>query len=542
VKLEDVNSGSTHPLESPVRGARGKGRDPDTSFEARLSNLRHSLRTPLNQIIGYSEMLQEELAGDAAVADPEDLRKIHAAGGQLLTLINDQLATARLAAGKLDLDQLRRDCRTLLHLILGYSELCQEEWAGVGRPSLLEDLDRIRLASRNLLGLLDDEEAFGALQESARSSLQSAAAARVAARMADPTALAQPALLGKLLVVDDNEMNRDMLSRRLERLGHAVLLAENGRQALEMLKTNHVDLILLDILMPELDGVETLGRIKSDEALRHTPVIMLSALDELDGVVRCIEMGADDYLQKPFNPVLLTARINACLEKKRLRDQEQAYLEELRSEREKSEQLLRNILPGSIADRLKQGETTIADNFANVTVLFADLVEFTRLASEVPASQLVQALNEVFSQFDWLVELHGLEKIKTIGDAYMAVAGLPVPRPDHAEAVAAMALDMQNVVARITPPGGGRFEMRIGISSGPVVAGIIGSKKFIYDLWGDTVNIASRMESQGELGCIQVSPYTHELLVATHALRERGPIEVRGKGEMNTYFLVGRKT
>jgi adenylate cyclase len=225
-----------------------------------------------------------------------------------------------------------------------------------------------------------------------------------------------------------------------------------------------------------------------------------------------------------------------------LRDQEQAYLEQLQSEREKSERLLLNILPQSIAARLKDGATVIADSFSNVTVLFADLVDFTRLAARIPASDLVRLLNEVFSQFDWLAELHGLEKIKTIGDAYMVVGGLPSPRDDHAIAVAEMALDMQRVIGRVDSLGGIRLNLRIGVSSGPVVAGIIGSKKFIYDLWGDTVNIASRMESQGELGCIQVSASTYDLLQSTHILRERGRIEVKGKGQMNTYFLEGRQS
>ncbi len=337
-------------------------------------------------------------------------------------------------------------------------------------------------------------------------------------------------------------MNRDMLCRRLERQGHTVLEAEDGRKALEILESVKVDLVLLDILMPELDGLQTLELLKANQSHRHTPVIMLSALDELDNVVRCIEIGAEDYLPKPFNPVLLNARINACLEKKRLRDQEQAYLDQLRIEREKSERLLLNVLPKSIADRLKQGESTIADSFPDATVLFADLGDFTKMSSHVPATELVQMLNEIFSKFDWLAELHHLEKIKTIGDAYMAVGGLPTPRPDHAEAVAEMALDMQKVVSRMNTGDGRKFELRIGISSGPVVAGIIGSKKFIYDLWGDTVNIASRMESLGQLGAIQVSAATYEHLKDKYAFERRGKIEVKGKGKMTTFFLTGRKS
>jgi len=319
-----------------------------------------------------------------------------------------------------------------------------------------------------------------------------------------------------------------------------VLEAENGRKALEILESVKVDLVLLDILMPELDGMQTLEMLKAHKTNRYTPVVMLSALDELDKVVRCIEIGAEDFLPKPFNSVLLNARIGACLEKKRLRDQEQAYLEQLRIEREKSERLLLNVLPKSIADRLKQGETSIADSFPDVTVLFADLGDFTRLATELPAPELVHLLDEIFSKFDWLAELHLLEKIKTIGDAYMAVGGLPTPRPDHVEAIAEMALDMQKVATKLNWGDGKSIDLRIGISTGPVVAGIIGSKKFIYDLWGDTVNIASRMESLGQFGAIQVSEPTYERLKDHYTFERRGKIEVKGKGKMSTYFLTGR--
>ncbi|MGA1236844.1 MAG: adenylate/guanylate cyclase domain-containing protein [Limisphaerales bacterium] len=507
--------------------------------ETVISSIRHGLRTPLNQILGYSEMLEEELGDVGGGVDLGDLRKIHQAGSQLLALVNEHFGTARVRAGKLDLEGLRRDGRTLLNLIIGYSELCAEEWEVLGQARLAEDLGRIRKAAGNLLSVLHDEELLRPLLEhgaGVRAEGDGVRGARVGVAAVQPSARA---LVGRLLVVDDSEMNRDMLSRRLERQGHTVLLAENGKQALELLRANRVDVILLDILMPEMDGLETLGRIKEDEQTRDTPVIMLSALDELDAVVGCIERGADDYLQKPFNPVLLSARLNACLEKKRLRDQERAFFEQLQVEREKSEHLLRNILPVSIAERLKAGETTIADAFEDVTVLFADLVEFTKLAAVVPAPQLVSLLNEVFSQFDWLAELHGVEKIKTIGDAYMVVGGLPVAREDHAGAVAAMALDMLKVAARVEVPGGGRIGLRLGISTGPVVAGIIGSKKFIYDLWGDTVNLASRMESHGELGRIHVSASTYEQLRGRYVFEERGLMEIKGKGLMPTYFLKG---
>jgi adenylate cyclase len=389
----------THKLTAsgtPAAVPKTRARQSDTGYDTVLSSIRHNLRTPLNQIIGYSEMLQEEAEDLDLDAYVPDLQKIHTAGSQLLTLINDSVSHTRIQSGKLDLESLQRDSRTLLDLIIGYSELCQEDAAEQNHDSFIADLKKIQNAGTTLLGLLNDSEFLKPLKGGARGPHLAAKSdldvgVVTSLRPADEAAAAGPtALVGFLLVVDDNEMNRDMLCRRLERLGHTVVEAENGRKALEILESVKVDLVLLDIIMPELDGVQTLEMLKADASHRYTPVIMLSAIDELDSVVRCIEIGAEDYLSKPFNPVLLNARIGACLEKKRLRDQEQAYLEQLRIEREKSERLLLNVLPKSIADRLKQGESTIADSFADATVLFADLGDFTKLSSRVPATEVVQ--------------------------------------------------------------------------------------------------------------------------------------------------------
>ncbi|MDZ8183785.1 MAG: adenylate/guanylate cyclase domain-containing protein [Nostoc sp. ChiSLP02] len=205
---------------------------------------------------------------------------------------------------------------------------------------------------------------------------------------------------------------------------------------------------------------------------------------------------------------------------------------------QKSEQLLLNILPEMIAEQLKQQPTTIADNFMEVTVLFADIVGFTELSTRTSPAELVYLLNRIFSLFDKLAERHGVEKIKTIGDAYMAVAGLPNQSDNHAIAIANMALDMQNAVAQFNEENNQSFRIRIGISTGPVVAGVIGLKKFAYDLWGDTVNTASRMESHGIAGSIQVCQATYELLKDKYLLEERGLIKVKGKGEMMTYLLI----
>ena len=212
----------------------------------------------------------------------------------------------------------------------------------------------------------------------------------------------------------------------------------------------------------------------------------------------------------------------------------------LEAERARSEGLLRNMLPESIAERLKQRQEVIADASPQVTVLFADIVDFTPHAERSPPEATVALLNELFSQFDALTESRGLEKIKTIGDAYMVAGGLPNPRPDHAGAVAELALEMLDLAARRSFPDGGPVRLRIGIDTGPVVAGVIGRRRFSYDLWGDTVNTASRMETTGVPGCIQITERTRKLLGDRYVLRERGRIQVKGKGKMHTYFLSGR--
>lgn len=214
---------------------------------------------------------------------------------------------------------------------------------------------------------------------------------------------------------------------------------------------------------------------------------------------------------------------------------------QLQDERKKSEDLLLNILPQRVAEQLKAGQETIAESFAEATVLFADLVGFTPLASRIPPVELVSVLNEIFSAFDSLVEQYGLEKIKTIGDAYMVVGGIPVPQDNHIEAIADLALAMQREIRLIGLESKRSFTLRVGIHTGPVVGGVIGLKRFSYDLWGDTVNIASRMESQGVPGCIQVTEETYHRLHDKFLFAERGAIDVKGKGKMQVYLLLEKK-
>jgi len=352
-----------------------------------------------------------------------------------------------------------------------------------------------------------------------------------------------------ILVADDSEPLRTVIVLTLNALGyHNISEAIDGQHAIELLRQREYDLLVLDIEMPRLDGFGVLTALKQDPLRRHLPVIVASGLDQLEAVVRCIELGAEDFLPKPVNSTLLKARVSSSLERKRLRDLERLRLIELQQEKqlleieqEKSERLLLNILPKSIAERLKQGERTIAERYAEVTVLFADLVDFTTLANGLDPEALVSLLNDLFSRFDRLAELHGLEKIKTIGDSYLLVGGLPERRPDHAEAVAEMALEMLDALADLNRERGTSLCLRVGLNSGPVVAGVIGRKKFTYDLWGAAVNLASRMQSSGLANRIHVPVDTYELLRGKFHLTERGTVFCKGLGDVRTYLLDGKK-
>ncbi|MFK5970629.1 MAG: adenylate/guanylate cyclase domain-containing protein [Candidatus Marithrix sp.] len=544
---------------------------PNSLQDNELIDMGHDLLTPTSTIIAYTEMLLEY--ANVHIVEPgfiSDLNKVLSAGEQLSNLITQLFSKKSVSQGEIDLNnitsEIRHNLRTPINAIIGYGEMLLEDMEDMDaeeHKDAILDLQKVLNSARRLLTLIGDlsylskrpnqpldqelsnigivkpkKPAFK-INKVAKSSLETDKIDIHNITVEDDiNDLSQNA---SLLVVDDGENNRELLSRRLKKEGFEVDEAENGLQALEKIRNKKFDLVLLDIIMPEMNGYQVLETIKTDKDLAQIPVIMISALDEIDSVVHCIEMGAEDYLQKPFNQVILNAKISATLERKRLRDRELAFIKKLQIEQEKSEKLLLNILPKAIADRLKVGVHTIADKFEDVTVLFSDLVGFTELSAGVSASDLVEKLNQIFIAFDRLSEKHGLEKIKTIGDAYMLVGGLPTPRDDHVEAVADMAIEMLDEIAWLNEQNQEDFKIRIGMHTGPVVAGVIGKHKFNYDLWGDTVNTASRMESHGVSDEIQVSEVVYNRLKDKFFLEERGLIEIKGKGKMNTYLLKGRK-
>ena len=330
----------------------------------------------------------------------------------------------------------------------------------------------------------------------------------------------------RVLVIDDTPANIETISGVLRQHGYQISVATSGQQGLDLLERLRPDLILLDVMMPGMDGFETCRRIKAETRWREIPVIFLTARSEPADIVRGFETGAVDYVPKPFNAHELLARVRTHL-----------TLDQLYQE---NQRLLLNVLPAPIAEKLKKQTGIIAERFDDVSVLFADLVGFTPLSARMAPTDLLELLNRVFSGFDVLAERRGLEKIKTIGDAYMCAGGLPEPDPQHLEKMADLALAMQESVR---PYNGeyGSLSLRIGIHSGSVIAGVIGIRKFIYDVWGDTVNTASRLESQGVPGRVQVTDTVYERLQDLFELEPRGLVELKGRGPMKTYLLNRRR-
>ena len=387
-----------------------------------------------------------------------------------------------------------------------------------------------------------------------------------------------------ILIVDDLEFNIHLLDRILKNAGYSsVSSTMDSPQVCALHRKNRYDLILLDIEMPGKNGFQVIESLKEIDPEDYLPVIVVTA--QPDHKLRALQMGAKDFISKPFDLTEVLARVHNLLQVRLLHEESKRYsnalyqsLQEVEANREVilrqsaevkrlydlivaeqqiTERLLLNVLPKAIVERLKQqgglidkgllnaGDESflplIADNFSDVTVLFADIVGFTRFSVGVSPGKLVVLLNEIFTSFDNIADKRGLEKIKTIGDAYMVVAGAPVPAPDHVAQAAHMALDIMEALEDFNRRNGYSLKMRIGINSGEVVAGVIGKRKFSYDLWGDTVNTASRMESHGADGCVQMTDATRQRLGEEFLMEERGVIDVKGLGEVHTWLLTGRK-
>ena len=348
-------------------------------------------------------------------------------------------------------------------------------------------------------------------------------------------------LLPGILIVDDNDDDRYTMQLLLEADGHTrITIATGGEEAIALLREQSFSLILLDMMMPGMTGDEVLKVIKENPDTRDTPVVVLSADSDSDKISKCIALGADDYLPKPFNSTILRARITSALRKHSLRALENEYLARVEQEKRRSESLLRNLLPPDIAVRLGSGAKDIADYFEEATVIFADVVGFGRITAKMKPYEIVGCLNRLFSEFDKVAEDVGVERIKTIGDNYMTVVGVPTARSGHARVAVKLALDLVAASERLRLQLPIPFPIRVGVHTGPVMAGVIGTRRLAYDVWGDTVNMAARVEGASKAGCVLVSSTTAEAAGSEYQFNGPHKIETKEQRIIEGFFVSRR--
>ena len=496
-----------------------------------LAHLRHELRTPLNHIIGYAELLLEDAGPDRA-ALAADLRRLLDDARGVLGVVNERLAPGGRDAETINLEALGAAVREHLARIVAGAQRLERQAQDGGAPAMRPDLAHIAAAAQRLMKLL---------------APAGSAAPATAAREGAPAAA--EGSRGTILVVDDDQDNRDLLSRRLAREGYAVRAAADGQAALETLRGQEppIDLVLLDVMMPGVDGYEVLRQLKDDPALRALPVVMISALDEMSSVVRCIELGAEDYLPKPFDPVLLRARIGACLEKKRLRDQEARQARELaewnrtlearvaehvgqverlgRLKRFFSPQLADLILTGGTADPLKSHR-------AEVTVVFLDLRGFTAFAETADPEEVMGVLREYHAEMGRLILEHEGTLERFTGDGLMVFFNDPVPVPDAPARAVRMALAMREQMRRLDAgwrKRGYELGIGIGIAQGYATIGAIGFEgRWDYGAIGTVTNLAARLCGEARPSDILVSQRVAGAVEDLVSLESVGPLTLKG--------------
>lgn len=336
---------------------------------------------------------------------------------------------------------------------------------------------------------------------------------------------------GHLLVVDDNKMNRLLLGRNLEQQGHKVAFAENGRRALEMMRAQAYDVVLLDIEMPEMDGFQVLEEMSSDSELHNLPVIMISSVEEIDSVVKCIEMGAEDYLHKPINPVLLKARIGATLEKKRLRDQQR--------------ELIRKFATEEVAEELMSSGFSLGGKLVDATAMFCDIRSFTTIAESQSPAETIELLNDYYALMMDAIGGEGGIVNQMVGDGLMAIFGAPLAHEDHRERAVRAALQMTELIEQYDQERQALqkapIRIGIGIASGEVIAGFTGTqRRATYTCVGDTVNLAARLESHTKVvgRPVLIDENTRAGLSPEFAVEDQGTVEFKGKTQGVHVFSV----
>lgn len=499
------------------------------AHQTSLAQVRDELLAPVNTVLQLVELLIEDVSERTPSPVISDLLRIREATQRLCRLVDEwvflsPMSNASEPAGKeAESARIRHEINTALNVVVNYSEILQEDAPELLLDGFVDDLRLIQDHGRRCERLFNS---MGATRPHESIQLTQSAMKEDGWDTSSAT--------GRILVVDDLEDNRKILARLLEKQGHCVRVAANGEEALAQLTSEPFDLIFLDLLMPGLDGLQVLERLREDTVLRHLPVIMVSALEENASAARCIQLGAVDYLTKPYDRVLLRARTRACLQAKRGQDRERGYLRQIEQERRRADELLHAMLPAPIVRELKATGTVKPRRHERVAVMFADVVGFTSYCSRHSPEIVVQHLQALLEVWEESGQRHGVHKIKTIGDAFMGAAGLLEPLDEPVMACIRCGAEFIDATRRLHPT----WRLRVGVHVGQVVAGLLGRRQHLFDLWGDTVNTASRMESVSLPDVVTLSEPAWQA-VAAECVGEQARIDVDGKGSMTVWRFRG---
>ena len=516
-----------------------------------LSKARHNLKNPVNAILGFSEILLEDCEEHNHSEPLAKLKLLHKAGEEILYQIETCLNASQdsilyksvIEMGK-EIENAIRDPINDIVKITNSIVISDKIKSDIANFS--EDIEKIGKSASLLEEELESIIHFNTYEtDDLRQKISNTGHYTMIQDVIDSIEPInandkKEIAIGNILVVDDNPNNTELLRKRLIKKGHQVDVANDGASALMfiMKNINALDLLILDIVMPKMNGFEVLKFIRNDKRFYDLPVIMISSMDDTDSIYRCIENGADDYIRKPFRQIILEARIDNCIEKKLLRDKEKELIYNLKREREHSERLLYNILPDQVAARLKAGEKTIADKHNDVTVIFADLINFTPQVKDLEADKVVTLLNNIFYEFDTLAQKLNIVKIKTIGDSYFAIGGLKLNAKESALNTVEFGKEIIKHIKNLNEKTDFmKLELRVGIHSGPAISGVIGKKKYAYDIWGSTVNLANRLETTCPVGKIQISEKTKNLVDSHYKNLNAEKKVIKGIGEIKTYTI-----
>jgi adenylate cyclase len=500
-----------------------------------VTQLRHDLRTPMNAILGYSEVLVEEAVELGVGHLKDELQRLQEDAKAMLERIGEALPAGAEGIER-DPDELRAQVREKLDapakaLLLQTRELFQK---AIGIEAALGDLDRLVIATGKLSALVEglDRPSDPATEQAGTPNVKETLG-RLSSGSAN-AALAE----GRLLIVDDNAMNRDLLSRQLAREGYTVMTSSSGQDALEKLSLDDYDLVLLDVVMPQMDGLQVLDRINSDARLSDVPVIMLSALDEIAGVARCLARGAADYLTKPVDPVLLRARVRSTLHIRRLREDLRHAEQELEAGHEVARHLAQSIVPASVAPRLERGEVPGCTHYPEVTALVVKIEGMDALAERAPADAL-KAIASVHELFESGCRDKNIVLSRMTDRTLTAVAGAPTWNERHACAAADLAIALQSAFATKSIAAAS-LRVRCGIHTSALTTGVVGGERLVLGLWGDAVSLAEALASSAQIGEIRVSNSAYSQLSSDYAVGNSNVLDLPGRGQVPTRCLQSR--